>query len=146
MRMFLSILFLCSIASAAQIQRPPRPQSPQGPSSQPSSQPASRYTDIDVDQFQMMMKQPNTVILDVRTPAEYAEAHLAGAVLINVNDPDFAKKIAALDKSKTYLVHCRSGIRSTTACNTMASLRFPHLYNMIGGITAWQGAGKPVEK
>jgi rhodanese-related sulfurtransferase len=141
MTAFRLILLICSIPLAAQTQAPRTP-----PASQPSSQPVRRYTDISVDQFQQMMKQPNTVVLDVRTQAEYAEAHIAGAVLLNVNDPEFAKKIAELDKSKTYLVHCRSGVRSVTACNTMSSLSFPHLYNMVGGITAWQAASKPVEK
>ena len=146
MTTFRAILFFCSIASLAQAQVSPRIEARPVPATQPTSQPASRYTDIDVDRFQELMKQPNTMVLDVRTPTEFAQGHIAGAVLIDVNSPDFAKKIAELDKNKTYLVHCRSGIRSTTACNTMASLSFPHLYNMIGGITAWQGAGKPVEK
>lgn len=116
------------------------------PSTRPSTQPAKKFVDVDINRFAELARQPNTVILDVRTPEEYAAGHLAGSVLIDVRNADFAKKIAALDKSKTYLVHCRSGVRSVTACNALGELGIPNLYNMVGGITAWQAAGKPVEK
>lgn len=116
------------------------------PATRPSTQPARKFKDIDINQYQELMKQPNTVILDVRTPEEFAAGHLPGAVLINIRDPESAKKFAALDKTKTYLVHCRSGQRSVTACNALGDLGMPNLYNMLGGINAWTAAGKPVEK
>lgn len=116
------------------------------PATQPTTQPMKKFTDIDVNKFEEMIRQPNTVILDVRTPEEYAAGHLKDAKLINVRAPDFAMQIAKLDKSKTYLVHCRSGVRSVTACNALGELGIPNLYNMLGGINAWTAAGKPVEK
>jgi rhodanese-related sulfurtransferase len=116
------------------------------PATRPSTQPARKFTDIDTNRFQELAKQSNTVILDVRTPEEYAAGHLPGAVLIDVRDPEFAKKIAALDKSKTYLVHCRSGRRSVTACDALGEAGFANLYNMLGGLVAWEEAGKPVER
>jgi rhodanese-related sulfurtransferase len=65
---------------------------------------------------------------------------------IDVNAPDFAQKVKALDKSKTYLVHCRSGKRSVQACGEMEGFGFGRLYNLDGGISAWTARGKPVEK
>ncbi len=84
------------------------------------------------------------VILDVRTPAEYAGGHIDGAVNIDYNDPGFQSRIDALDRTKTYLVYCRSGNRSASAVAVMAGLGFVGVYEIDGGITAWTDAGQPV--
>jgi len=65
---------------------------------------------------------------------------------LDYNAPDFQAKAAALDKSKTYLVHCATGGRSVRACEKLSHLDFPNLYNLPGGFKAWAKAGKPVEK
>jgi rhodanese-related sulfurtransferase len=88
----------------------------------------------------------NVVILDVRTPAEFAEGHLPGAVLIDFRAPDFVERVAKLDKSKQYLVHCAAGGRSARACAKLETLGFTNLVNLEGGLNAWKGAGKPVTK
>lgn len=88
----------------------------------------------------------NAVVLDVRTPEEYAAGHLYGAVLLNFRSPDFTNRLAQLDKTKTYLVHCAAGSRSAKACEKMHSLGFSRIVNLEGGLSAWQEAGKPVEK
>lgn len=88
----------------------------------------------------------NAVVLDVRTPEEYAAGHLHGAVLLNFRSPDFTNQLARLDKTKTYLVHCAAGGRSAKACEKMHTLGFSRIVNLEGGLTAWQEAGKPVEK
>jgi phage shock protein E len=106
----------------------------------------AKFKNIGVDQFDKMRQQTNTVVLDVRTPREFASGHIAGATNINWNAPDFAKKAAALDKSKTYLVHCAVGGRSAKASDRMAALQFTNVYNLEGGMKAWEKAGKPVEK
>jgi rhodanese-related sulfurtransferase len=112
----------------------------------PSTQPAKVYGDVDVEKYAEMMKQPDVVILDVRTPEEYAAGHLPGSILIDFNSPTFAADVAKLDKSKIYLIYCRSGNRSVRACNAMGDMKFAKLFNMLGGINAWQSAGKPVQK
>lgn len=58
-------------------------------------------------------------IIDVRTSAEFAEGHVAGAINLDVSAADFADKSADLSPSGTYLVYCRSGNRSATAAATM---------------------------
>jgi rhodanese-related sulfurtransferase len=63
-----------------------------------------------------------------------------------VRSPDFEKKVAELPKGKTYLVHCRSGRRSVTACDKMSAIGFGDCYNLLGGIEAWEKAGKEVAK
>ena len=88
----------------------------------------------------------DVVLLDVRTPQEYAQGHIAGAMNLNYRAKDFGEQVGKLDKSKTYLVYCAVGGRSTSACEKMAKLEFAHLYNLDGGISRWQREGKKVQK
>jgi rhodanese-related sulfurtransferase len=106
----------------------------------------SKFKNVGVDQFDKLRQQTNTVVLDVRTPKEFAAGHIPGAVNVDWNAADFAAKASALDKSKTYLVHCAVGGRSAKASDKMTALQFTDVYNLEGGIKAWEKAGKPVEK
>ncbi len=85
------------------------------------------------------------IVLDVRTPAEFAKNRIAGAKNVDVLAANFEAKAKKLDKSKTYLVHCRSGKRSQTAFKTLKKLGFTKLYHLDGGMMAWQAADLPVE-
>ncbi len=87
---------------------------------------------------------PDFIILDVRTPSEYASGYIENAVNIDYYADDFEDTLDQLDKSKTYLVYCRTGSRSASAMNIMKKLDFIEVYNMQGGITAWTSAGYPV--
>jgi len=106
----------------------------------------AKFKNVGVDQFDKLRQQTNAVVLDVRTPKEFAAGHIAGAVNIDWNAADFASKAGALDKSKTYLVHCAVGGRSAKASDKMTALQFTNVYNLEGGMKAWEKAGKPVEK
>jgi phage shock protein E len=99
-----------------------------------------------VEEFDKLRAEKNAVVLDVRTEKEFKEGHIPGAVNLDVTAPDFAKKVAALDKDKTYLVHCASGRRSLKACSVMKDASFKTLVNLEDGFNAWSKAGKPVEK
>ena len=95
------------------------------------------YQNVSVEEFKSLKKQPKTVVLDVRTPQEKAEGAVPGAQQINFFNPNFKSQIAKLDKSKTYLVYCRSGNRSKKACAAMGIMGFEKIYNLSGGIIAW---------
>lgn len=82
---------------------------------------------------------PNFVILDVRTPAEYKPKHLEGAINRNYYET-FDNKLDSLDKNKRYLLHCQSGARSAGAFAKMKTKNFREVYNMKGGISAWSNA------
>jgi rhodanese-related sulfurtransferase len=84
------------------------------------------------------------VVLDVRTPEEYAEGHLDGAVLVDFYDSDFADQLGQLDPEVPYLVYCRSGNRSGQTLTLMEQLGFGSASDVDGGIVAWQSAGLPV--
>ncbi len=84
------------------------------------------------------------VILDVRTPDEFAAGHLDGATMIDFYSPDFADRLAALDRDVPYLLYCRSGNRSGQARQLMSDLGFADVADIDGGISAWAAAGLPV--
>lgn len=86
----------------------------------------------------------DVVILDVRTPEEYAAGHIEGAKLVDVSSPDFAAQVGALDEEATYAVYCRSGNRSAQAVEIMLDLGFTDVFHLGGGITAWTADGRPV--
>jgi rhodanese-related sulfurtransferase len=108
--------------------------------------PGKAVKNVGVVEFDKLRKQTNSVVLDVRTPKEFTAGHIPGAVNIDWNGADFQKKVSALDKSKTYLVQCAVGGRSAKAADKMMTLQFTNVYNLEGGIKAWEKAGKPVEK
>ena len=83
-------------------------------------------------------------LVDVRTPEEWNAGHLKGATHINLYDPDFEQRFAALDTSKIYVVYCRSGNRSGQAIEKMKPHGFSKLINMQGGIKAWTAKEFPV--
>jgi rhodanese-related sulfurtransferase len=120
---------------------------PNAPAEPPPATPAPAiHKNVNPDEFEKLSKEPDTVILDVRTPKEYATGHIKNSVLINFNDKNFDEKVKQLDKTKTYLVHCAVGGRSARACDKLDTYGFTRVVNLKGGIKAWQNAGKPVEK
>ncbi|MDB6031615.1 MAG: hypothetical protein JWM16_1953 [Verrucomicrobiales bacterium] len=110
------------------------------------AKPEKKYKNLNAEEFDKLRADKKNVVLDVRTPEEYGDGHIPGSVNIDFNSEDFDKQIAKLDKSKPYLVHCASGGRSARSCNKMGKMNFEHLYNLEGGMGAWEKAGKPVEK
>ena len=111
-----------------------------------ASSEAKAYKNASVDEFDKLRSDKKNVVLDVRTPKEFATSHIPGAVNIDWNGPDFEKKVGELDKRKTYLVHCAAGGRSAKASEKLTRLNFKSVYNLEGGMKAWEKAGKPVEK
>ena len=102
--------------------------------------------DVSVQKAQKLMKQKNVVVLDVRTKAEQDSGYIKKAVFIDYKKQDFKQKIQTLDKSKTYVVYCKSGRRSAETLTLMTSLGFTNVYNVLGGIDAWRKAKLPEQK
>ena len=86
---------------------------------------------------------PNFVILDVRTPSEYSGSHLMDAINRSTGLTDFDAQLAALPKQKRFLLHCQSGGRSAGAFAKMKNLGYAEVYEMIGGLIAWNSAKLP---
>jgi len=87
---------------------------------------------------------PAFVILDVRTPEEFASGHLANAKNIDYQADDFDSKVGQLDKNKSYLVYCQSGHRSSGAVSVMKEKGFISLNNLSGGLSHWLEENLPV--
>ncbi len=98
------------------------------------------YREIDNQQAQALLAaNPPAEVLDVRTALEYKRGHLENARHIDWLSASFGERIKTLDRSKTYLVYCRTGNRSGQACALMQRHGFEQLYNLEGGISDWTG-------
>ena len=107
----------------------------------------SFLTDVDAAKAgELIAADKAVVVIDVRTPEEYADGHLAGAVNVNFKNENFKEELAKLDRDKTYVMHCRSGGRSTAAKPAFTELGFKYIYHLDGGYLAWEEAGQAIEK
>lgn len=95
-------------------------------------------------EFSEKMKTlPDAPVIDVRTPAEFAEGHVINALNYDWNGSIFDQQIQGLDKSKPVLVYCRSGSRSAAAAAHMRTIGFKEVYEMDGGFMDWRSANLP---
>ena len=93
---------------------------------------------LDVEQAKKIIEEKSDlIIIDVRTPEEWSDGSLPGTINIDVKASDFESKVNELDKSRTYMVHCRSGKRSTKAVGIMEKNGFTNIYHLDGGYLAW---------
>lgn len=98
---------------------------------------------LDPKAFQKQLrKSKKGVLIDVRTPEEYAEGHIRNATNLDYLDDSFEPQADKLDRSKTYFLYCRSGNRTKGAASVMASLGFKNIFILDGGILAWQKENK----
>ena len=107
----------------------------------------TKVTDVTIDEASSLIaSDPALVVLDVRTPKEFDEGHIAGAINVDFLADDFAQRVAELDTGAHYLLHCKSGKRSTGALEVMEKEGFTNIAHMNGGFDAWKAAGQPVEQ
>jgi rhodanese-related sulfurtransferase len=95
---------------------------------------------------QLISQDDSVVILDIRTPGEFSQGHIKGAMNIDYLAGDFATNLAALDRDKTYVIHCQSGNRSGRSLSQFRELGFQKVLHLDAGFTGWQKAGQPVQK
>lgn len=89
---------------------------------------------------------PNFVILDVRTPEEFAEERIENTINLDYYTDTFEDELNKLDKNKPYVIYCRSGMRSGVTLDLMKELGFKEVYNILGGIIAWKADVLPTIK
>lgn len=101
---------------------------------------------LNAKDFKKTIETTKLVLIDVRTPQEFSQGHIANAININVADPDFAKKtLKQIGKSQTIAIYCRSGRRSKAALSMLGDLKIK-IYELNKGINEWQQAGFPLIK
>ena len=109
-----------------------------------SSSGSATTVNLNVSEFSQKITEPNVVILDVRTPEEFASGHIKGAVNIDFNSGDFENEITRLNPSDSYAIYCRSGSRSGKAASIMHLAGFHDLSNLNGGVIDWSNEGLPL--
>ena len=142
----LSRLFMVAAILLAALPAVPDASGNNSPATRPTTAPSGKVT---LQQFDRLRNEKHVVVLDVRTPREFAEGHVAGAVNVSVTGvplKQFDETVGKLDKDKTYLVHCARGVRSATAVTRMEKLGFKNLLDYSGGMDEWRKAGKPLVK
>lgn len=87
--------------------------------------------------------KPGFVVLDVRTPREFAEERIEGAVNLDFHSPAFRAELAKLDRGKSYWLYCRTGNRSGKALQVMRELGFQDVIHLAAGIVGWKEKGCP---
>lgn len=104
--------------------------------------------DISVKDAAALVQNPpqGLTIVDVRTPAEFRDGHLAGAVNMDFFGASFDSQILALPKDKPVLLYCRTGNRSAGAYDAMEKEGITNIFHMNEGITGWQSQGLPLQK
>lgn len=93
------------------------------------------------EEFKKLIEKGDGIVLDVRTPEEVASNHIANASFINFYDPGFKEKIAVMQKSKPIYIYCKGGGRSSQAAQILIDSGFQKVYNLEGGIMAWEYEG-----
>ena len=93
-----------------------------------------------------MINHKEATVIDVRPAADFAKGHIINAVSMPMNG--FKNQLAALSKykGKPIIVNCRSGSQSAAACHQLRKGGFEEVYNLKGGILAWQAANLPLTR
>lgn len=94
----------------------------------------------------LSIPETKTIVLDVRTPEEFAQGHIKGA--INISHDQIEKKLSKIIafKDQTVVVHCRSGRRAVSAEDALRKAGFSDLRHLVGDMNGWMAAGLPLEK
>ncbi|MCL1599573.1 MAG: rhodanese-like domain-containing protein [Actinomycetia bacterium] len=93
---------------------------------------------------EIIVQETDEVVLDIRTPEEFGQGIIEGAINIDFYASDFADQLDTLDKDAHYVVYCRSGNRSGQARSTFEKLGFTNVTEIEGGIANWYNSGLPV--
>lgn len=95
--------------------------------------------------FSDSITRRDVLLLDVRTPEEFAGGHIHGAVNIDYNNPDFKSNIRQLDNNQPVYIYCLAGKRSESSMELLAEAGFQEIYNLDGGTLKWISEGRPMD-
>ncbi|MCF1191444.1 rhodanese-like domain-containing protein [Mangrovimonas sp. AS39] len=100
--------------------------------------------EISTEEMQTLLEMDDVQLLDVRTPEEFDEGFIAGAQNIDFESETFNEDIQKLDKTKPVILYCRTGGRSARCAKKMIEAGFVKVYDLDGGISAWEHEGLKV--
>lgn len=113
-----------------------------GPVAQVTAPPATSELISPAEYLDKFGDDPAHVLIDVRTPEEYASGHISGAISIAVEE--LSTRLAEVPGDQPIIVYCRSGNRSAAAARILTEAGFSPVYD-LGGIQTWVGLGLPIE-
>lgn len=87
------------------------------------------------------LDKSQAMLLDMRTPPEFDDGYIPGAIMINFLENDIDQQLGQLDKNKTFFVYCQQGARSSKGVDKMLAMGFKKIYYLIGGYEAYQSSG-----
>ena len=97
---------------------------------------------VSVEQAQALLSgEKPPIVIDLRTPKEFKQGHLEGAIMIDFKSANFREELAKLDRKQAYLFHCKSGARGGKSCAIWKELGFQQLYHLESGILGWKKSG-----
>lgn len=107
----------------------------------------AEFKNEDVTKVDELIKSGKYIVVDVRTPEEYAAGHIKGALNIDYYDNNFENMVQEklIDKNKPYILYCRTGARSSYSARMLDELGYKDVTNMKGGIVVWKNVGKALE-
>lgn len=97
---------------------------------------------VNVEEFEDELEEDGSIVMDIRTPQEFAAGHIAEAINVDFYAPDFEQQLAEMDRNASYKIYCNSGNRSSSAMRTMRDMGFTNVVELGGGITAWNIGSK----
>jgi len=136
---FAAMMFAAAASNADQAAPAPSPAAPAAAAASVSLPLISQQALLD----RQAKKDPSLFVLDVRTPKEYAEGHVPGAV--NVPYDQVASRLAQIPKDKEVVLYCRSGRRAGLAAGGLEANGYTELKQLQGDMEAWLKEGRPVE-
>ncbi|MBK8777532.1 MAG: rhodanese-like domain-containing protein [Saprospiraceae bacterium] len=100
----------------------------------------TEFKDLSIEQFMSAYgreRKDSAMLIDVRTPPEFNDGYINGAVMINFLDDDLDKQLGMLDKNISYYIYCQQGGRSKKCMDKMKTMGFNRVYNLLGGYEAY---------
>lgn len=92
----------------------------------------------------LMEKEPEIVILDIRPEEDFIKEHIPGAMNLDYDGHHFQSKVEKLDKTRPYIIYCKSGVRGGYFMEKMMESGFVGAYNILGGFVAWKISKLPL--
>lgn len=99
------------------------------------------FSQLDPRTFKLLLEEKEGTLIDIRTPAEFADNHISPAMNIDFYASDFEQQLELLDKESPCFIYCQTGNRTQQVLEIMRSLDFKEVYDLKGGILAWEIAG-----
>lgn len=107
---------------------------------------ANNKTSVSIEEFHNNWQEKDFTLLDVRSPEEFTDGHIKGAVLIPFNSGNFEAEIEKLPKDSELVIYCHSGTRARNAIEVMKGKGFENIILLEGSYSAWKEKGYPIEK